>query len=81
VERGLRISPWDQRLLDLRDSVNAPVAKVEAEVPPASIPVEERAPEAALEPQPANFITRLKAFFGKSQSAEQPTEVIVEERR
>jgi tetratricopeptide (TPR) repeat protein len=79
VDRGLRINPWDQRLLDLRDSMNAPVATVEAEVP-SPVPVEERPPEAGLEPQPANFISRLKAFFSKGQSSEQPTEVIVEER-
>jgi len=79
VERGLRINPWDQRLLDLSDSLNAPVATVEAEVPPP-VPVEEPPPEAGLEPQPADFISRVKAFFSKGQSAEQPTEVIVEER-
>jgi hypothetical protein len=82
IDRGLRINPTDKRLLALRDSLNTPVAVVEPEVQPPVVQAEEqKTPAAELKPEPENFLSRLKAIFGKGQSADKRNEVVVEERR
>ena len=82
IERGLSINPTDKRLLALRDSLNTPVvADVEAEVQPPVVQTEEQTPAAEPEPEAQNFVSRLKAFFTKGQSADKPNAVVVEERR
>jgi len=81
IERGLSINPTDRRLIALRDSLNTPdVADVEAEAQPLVVQVEERKPVTEPKPEAGSFVSRLKAFFSKGQSADKPNEVVVEER-
>jgi len=82
IERGLSINPTDKRLLALRDSLHTPVvADVEAEVQPPVVQTEEQTPAAEPEPEAQNFVSRLKAFFSKGQSADKPNAVVIEERQ
>jgi hypothetical protein len=85
IDRGLSINPTDKRLLALQDSLSTPVAVVEEPVlqpQPPVIQAEEQVPVVEVKPEPApeNFLSRLKAFFTKGQSAARPNEVVVEER-
>jgi hypothetical protein len=81
IERGLSINPTDRRLIALRNSLNTPdVADVEAEAQPLVVQVEERKPVAEPKPEAGSFVSRLKAFFSKGQSADKPNAVVVEER-
>jgi len=81
IERGLSINPTDRRLIALRNSLNTPdVADVEAEAQPLVVKVEEKKPAAEPKPEAGSFVSRLKAFFSKGQSADKPNEVVVEER-
>jgi type II secretory pathway predicted ATPase ExeA len=81
IDRGLSINPTDKRLLTLRDSLNTPVAVVEPQVQPPVVQTEQQTPAAEPKPQPGNFLSRMKAFFTRGQSAARRNEVVVEERR
>ena len=81
IDRGLSINPTDKRLLTLRDSLNTPVAVVEPQVQPPVVQTGQQTPAAEPKPQPGNFLSRMKAFFTRGQSAARRNEVVVEERR
>jgi len=80
IDRGLSINPADLRLLALQDSLNTPVVDAEPEVQPIVVQLEEKTPPAELKPETESFVSRLKAFFTKGQSADKRNEVVVEER-
>ena len=78
IERGLSIDPSDKNLLALQESLNTAVADVQPKVQPPVVQLKAQPPVA--EPEPENFLSRLKAFFSKAKSADRRNEVVVEER-
>ena len=75
IDRGLRVSPDDERLLALQGRLSTWLARLEAEalqVKQAAPPTPAPAPSVEPPPsQPKGFLSRLKSFFSQSRNQDQ----------
>jgi len=72
IARGYRVIPGDSRLMALQDSVDA------LDAPKVQVDVQQH-PVGKAEKKEKNLLSRLKAFFSKSQTADETNEVPVED--